>query len=52
MRQSDGNKNSLLLLVEYQTEQQFREALVRLPIRHPSEWRCLDQDDGGTSSSN
>jgi hypothetical protein len=43
MRQADGNKDVILLLVECQTAQEFREALAPLPIRHSSEWRFLDQ---------
>ena len=44
MRQADGSKDSILLLVECQTAQQFREALGPLRIRHSSEWRFLDQE--------
>ena len=40
MRQADD----ILLLVECQTAQQFREALGPLRIRHSSEWRFLDQE--------
>jgi hypothetical protein len=43
MRQADENKDVILLLVECQTAQQFRDALLPLPIRHSSEWRFLDQ---------
>jgi hypothetical protein len=44
MRQAEGTKNPILLLVECQTTQQFREALGPLRIRHSSEWRLLDQE--------
>lgn len=43
MRQADGNKDVILLLVECRTAEEFREALAPLPIRHSSEWRFLDQ---------
>jgi hypothetical protein len=46
MRQADEAKPSLLLLVECQTVQEFREALNTIPIRKSSEWRfCPDADD-------
>ena len=35
-------KQTILLFVECQTIEEFREALVRLPIRKSSEWRSLD----------
>ncbi|HEX3880629.1 MAG TPA: hypothetical protein VHW24_26790 [Bryobacteraceae bacterium] len=35
-------KQTILLLVECQTTEEFREALGRLPIRKSSEWRSLD----------
>jgi len=34
--------HTLLLLVECQSIEEFREALGRMPIRHSSEWRDLD----------
>ena len=34
--------HTILLFVECQTMEEFREALGRLPIRHSSEWRSLD----------
>ena len=37
-------KQTILLFVECQTIEEFREALVRLPIRKSSEWRSLDDD--------
>jgi len=43
MRQADGNQDVILLFVECQSAEQFREALGPLPIRHSSEWRSLDQ---------
>ena len=36
--------HTILLFVECQTIEEFREALGRLPIRHSSEWRSLDGD--------
>ena len=42
MRQADVTQYTILLLVECQTTEEFREALVRLPIRKSSEWRALD----------
>ncbi len=33
---------TILLFVECRTMDEFREALGRLPIRHSSEWRSLD----------
>jgi hypothetical protein len=38
MRQAGETKHTILLFVECQTIQEFREALVRLPIRKSSEW--------------
>jgi len=37
-------KHTILLFVECQSTEQFREALVRMPIRKSSEWRALDDD--------
>ena len=45
MRQAAGTQQTILLLVECQTMEEFREALRRLPIRKSSEWRALDDDD-------
>jgi hypothetical protein len=39
MRQANETKHTILLFVECQTIEEFREALGRLPIRHSSEWR-------------
>ena len=33
---------TILLFVECQNIEEFREALLRMPIRHSSEWRALD----------
>jgi hypothetical protein len=41
MRQAAKTRHTILLLVECQTIGEFREALVRLPIRKSSEWRDL-----------
>jgi hypothetical protein len=35
---------TILLFVACQTIEEFREALGRMPIRHSSEWRSLDDD--------
>ena len=39
MRQAFEPKHTVLLFVECQTMQEFREALDRLPLRKSSEWR-------------
>jgi hypothetical protein len=49
MRQDDVAQHTILLLVECQTIEEFREALGRLPIRHSSEWRSLDKGLGSGS---
>ena len=41
MRQAGETKHTILLFVECQTIQEFREALGRLPIRKSSEWRSF-----------
>jgi hypothetical protein len=41
MRQEEVGKHTILLLVECQTMEEFREALGRLPIRNSSEWRSF-----------
>jgi hypothetical protein len=41
MRQAGETKHTILLLVECQTIEEFREALERLPIRKSSEWRSF-----------
>jgi len=43
MRQDDVAQHTILLFVECQTIEEFREALGRLPIRHSSEWRSLNK---------
>lgn len=45
MRQADVTRQAILLFVECQTMDEFREALVRLPIRKSSEWRSFDNPD-------
>ena len=45
MRQEDVTKHTILLLVECQTMEEFREALGRLPMRKSSEWRSIDNAD-------
>lgn len=45
MRQAAMTEQTILLLVECQTMDEFREALGRLPIRKSSEWRSLDNED-------
>jgi hypothetical protein len=44
MRKADGTNDAILLLVECQTERQFREALETLPIRKSSEWHLLTKE--------
>ena len=44
MRHADVAEHTILLFVECQTIDEFREALGRLPIRHSSEWRHLDPE--------
>ena len=41
MRQANETRHTILLFVECQSIQEFREALVRLPIRKSSEWRSF-----------
>ena len=45
MREADVAQHTILLLVECQTMEEFREALSQLPIRNSSEWRDLDNAD-------
>jgi hypothetical protein len=40
--QAHVTKQTILLFVECQTTEEFREALGRLPIRKSSEWRSFD----------
>ena len=41
MRQADETKHTILLFVECQTMQEFRDAVGRMPIRKSSEWRSF-----------
>ena len=41
MRQADETKHSILLFVECQTMQEFRDAIGRMPIRQSSDWRSF-----------
>lgn len=43
--QAHVTKHTILLFVECQTLDEFREALARLPIRKSSEWRSFDNAD-------
>ena len=45
MRQANAPQPTILLLVECQAMEEFREALDRMPMRKSSEWRSLDDDD-------
>jgi hypothetical protein len=45
MRQAEETINTILLLVECQTIEEFREALGRLPMRKSSEWRSFSTSD-------
>jgi hypothetical protein len=45
MRQAAGSQQTILLFVECQTMEEFREALGRLPIRKSSEWHSFDNED-------
>ena len=45
MRQADMTRQTILLFIECQTMEEFREALGRLPLRNSSEWRPLDDAD-------
>src|SRR5262249_462103 len=42
--QANETKPTILLLVECQTIEEFREALDRLPVRKSSEWRSSFND--------
>jgi len=41
MRQEDVTQHTILLLVECQTTEEFREAIGRMPIRKSSDWRSF-----------
>ena len=45
MRQAGVAQHHILLFVECQTMEEFREALGRLPIRKSSEWRSRDDSE-------
>lgn len=45
MRLADMSQPTILLLVECETMEEFREALGRLPMRNSSEWRAFDNED-------
>jgi hypothetical protein len=45
MRQAETTQQTILLFVECQTMDEFREILGRLPIRKSSEWRAFDDPD-------
>jgi len=45
MRQAHVGKLTILLFVECETIEQFREALEPLPIRKSSEWRALSETE-------
>ena len=49
MRQAGETKHTILLFVECQTIQDFREALDRLPIRKSSEWRSFSTTGSDSS---
>ena len=49
MRQADVAKHAILLLVECQTMQEFRDAIGRMPIRKSSEWRSLSTTESAGS---
>jgi hypothetical protein len=48
MRQSAQKRHTILLLVECQTIEEFREALNRLPIRKSSEWRSFSTTESAS----
>jgi hypothetical protein len=47
MRKADETRHTILLLVECQAEQEFRDAIGRMPIRHSSEWRSFSTAESG-----
>jgi len=49
MRQAGETKHTILVLVECQTIEEFREALGRLPIRKSSEWRSFSTTESDSS---
>ncbi|MEO8029177.1 MAG: hypothetical protein ABI823_22035 [Bryobacteraceae bacterium] len=52
MRQEDATNHYILLFVECQTLDEFREAVDRLPIRNSSEWRSLMTGERSATGSN
>ncbi len=50
MRQEDVTQHTILLLVECQTMEEFRDAIGSLPMRKSSEWRSFSTT--GSSSPN
>ena len=42
MRQEDATKHHILLLVECQTLEEFRDAIGRMPLRKSSEWQASE----------
>ncbi len=49
VRQDCGSTPVILVLVECQTIEEFREALLQLPIRKSSEWRSFYPAESATS---
>jgi hypothetical protein len=49
MRQAGETRQIVLVLVECQTIEEFREALIRLPIRKSSEWRSFSTAESDSS---
>ena len=43
MRQAEETRHTILLFVECQTLDEFRDAIGRMPIRNSSEWRSFEQ---------
>ena len=50
MRQEDQSLHTILLLVECPSIDEFREALLRMPIRKSSEWRSMWPTDSETAA--
>jgi hypothetical protein len=48
MRQDGDTRQIVLVLVECQSIDEFREALLRLPIRKSSEWRSFSTAESGS----
>jgi hypothetical protein len=45
MRQAESTQHTILVLVECQTTEEFRDAVGRMPLRKSSEWRAFDKGD-------